>query len=75
MEKETLTANATKVEFIKSIYNWLMKTLDANDFSEYKECFQIEGSSIMCKLPKNYFNYCNIPENTKIEMKFITKKS
>jgi len=75
MNKKELTATATKAEFVKSIYNWLMKTLEANDFSEYKECFQIEGSSIMCNLPDNYFNLYTIPHGTKIEMKFITKKS
>lgn len=75
MEKKVLTANETKAEFVKSIYNWLMKTLEDNDFSEYKSCFQIEGASIMCNLPENYFNLYTIPRGTKIEMKFITKKS
>lgn len=75
MEKKELTPAATKAEFIKSIYNWLMKTLEDNDFAEYKPCFKIEGSSIMCNLPEKYFNLYTIPTGTKIEMKFITKKS
>ena len=29
----------------------------------------------MCKLPQDYFNLYSIPANTKIEMKFISKKS
>ena len=73
--KETLTATKTKAEFIKSIHHWLMNTLEANGKEEYKDCFQIEGSSIMCNLPENYFNLYDIPAGTKIEMKFISKKS
>lgn len=74
MELKELTATQTKTEFIKSIYNWLMRTLEEHGNEEYKDCFQIEGSSIMCSLPDNYFNIYNIPHNTKIEMKFISKK-
>ena len=73
--KETLNANKTKAEFIKSIHYWLMRTLEQNNKSEFKNCFTIEGSSIMCELPSNYFNLFDIPENTKIEMKFISKKT
>ena len=73
--KEMLNANKAKVEFIKSIYTWLMRTLDQNNKAEYKKCFTIEGSSIMCELPSNYFNLFDIPAGTKIEMKFISKKS
>jgi len=75
MDKKELSTNATKAEFIKSIHNWLMRTLEQNNKSEYKDCFTIEGSSIMCNLPTNYFNNFDIPTNTKIEMKFISKKS
>lgn len=69
-----LNAAATKIEFVSSIYKWLMTTLEANDKGEYKDCFKIEGSSIMCSLPNNYFSIYSIPENTRIEMKFITKR-
>ena len=75
MANELLSARATKDEFIKSIHTWLMRTLEQNDKSEFKDCFTIEGSSIMCNLPENYFNLYDIPANTKIEMKFISKKS
>lgn len=74
METKSLSAAATKAEFIKSIHRWLMHTLDEHNNSEYKDCFQIEGSSIMCSLPDNFFNSFEIPHGTKIEMKFITKK-
>lgn len=74
MEKKVLSAQATKAEFISSIYKWLMTTLEANEKEEYKECFTIEGSSIMCSLPDNYFNLYSIPENTRIEMKFVSKR-
>ena len=73
--KEVLSANKAKAEFIKSIHNWLMLTLERNGKSEYKDCFIIEGSSIICNLPTNYFNNFDIPANTKIEMKFVSKKS
>lgn len=73
--KETLNATKAKAEFVKSIHTWLMRTLDQNEKSEYKKYFTIDGSSIMCELPDNYFNSYNIPPHTKIEMKFITKKS
>ena len=73
--KEVLTATKTKAEFIKSIHNWLMHTLEQNNKSEYKDCFTIEGSSIICELPTDYFNSFDIPAGTKIEMKFISKKS
>ena len=75
MEKKTLTAAATKIEFIKSIHKWLMKTLIGNGFEKYCNRFNIEGSSIICELPQDYFSDFDIPEGTKIEMKFITKKS
>jgi len=75
MEKKELSAQAAKAEFIKSIHHWLMNTLERNEKSEYKDCFTIEGSSIMCQLPADYFNLYSIPANTKIEMKFISKKS
>lgn len=75
MAKEMLTARATKDEFIKSIHHWLMRTLEQNNKEQYKDCFTIEGSSIMCQLPQDYFNMFDIPANTKIEMKFISKKS
>ena len=75
MSKKELSTNATKAEFVKSIHHWLMNTLKQNGKEEYSECFTIEGSSIMCKLPQNYFNMYDIPADTKIEMKFISKKS
>ena len=73
-DKKELTAQGTKTEFIKSIHSWIMETLDKNGKSQYKDCFKIEGSSIMCHLPDDYFNTFSIPENTRIEMKFIAKK-
>ena len=73
--KEVLNANKAKAEFVKSIHNWLMYTLEQNNKAEYKNCFTIEGSSIMCQLPQDYFNLYSIPANTKIEMKFISKKN
>jgi hypothetical protein len=73
--KEVLNANKAKAEFVKSIHNWLMRTLEQNNKAEYKNCFTIEGSSIMCELPTDYFNNFEIPAGTKIEMKFISKKS
>ena len=73
--KEVLNANKAKAEFVKSIHNWLMRTLEQNNKIEYKKCFTIEGSSIMCELPTDYFNSFDIPAGTKIEMKFISKKS
>lgn len=75
MDKKELSTNAAKAEFVKSIHNWLMRTLEQNNKTEYKNCFTIEGSSIMCELPTNYFNSFDIPAGTKIEMKFISKKS
>lgn len=75
MDKKELSTNAAKAEFVKSIHHWLMLTLEQNNTPEYKKCFTIEGSSIMCKLPENFFNLYNIPADTKIEMKFISKKS
>ena len=56
MNKKTLSVNATKAEFVKSIHNWLMNTLEKNNKADYKDCFTIEGSSIICQLPQDYFN-------------------
>ena len=75
MEKKMLTSTAAKSEFVKSIHTWLMNTLKQNGKEGYQSCFTIEGSSIMCELPQDYFNLYTIPTNTKIEMKFISKKS
>lgn len=75
MDKKELSAQATKTEFVKSIHHWLINTLKQNGKEEYSDCFTIEGSSIMCQLPADYFNLYSIPANTKIEMKFISKKS
>ena len=74
MAKKELSAQQAKFEFVKSIHNWLMNTLERNNKSEYKDCFSVEGSSIMCKLPENYFDLYSIPSNLKIEMKFTVKK-
>ena len=73
--KEVLNSTKAKAEFVQSIHHWLMLTLERNGKKEYKDCFTIEGSSIMCNLPTNYFNNFDIPAGTKIEMKFISKKS
>ena len=73
--KEVLNINKAKAEFVKSIHHWLMRTLEQNGKAEYKNCFTIEGSSIMCELPSDYFNNFDIPTGTKIEMKFISKKA
>lgn len=73
--KKTISSQAAKKEFVNSIHKWLLRSLDANGNGKYKDIFQIEGSSIICSLPSNYFNLYEIPENTKIEMKFILKKS
>jgi len=75
MKKEVLGVNQTKAEFVKSIHGWLMRTLKSLNREEYQKCFKIEGSSIMCKLPDNYFDNYEIPSGTCIEMKFISKKS
>lgn len=72
--KKELSAQQTKTEFVKSIHNWLMKTLKQNGKEEYSNCFTIDGSSIMCHLPDNYFDNFSIPSGLKIEMKFIVKK-
>ena len=74
-EKRTLNANETKSEFIQSIHKWLLDTLERVGNGAYKSCFKIEGSSIICDLPPEYFSHFNIPVNTKIEMKFVTKRS
>lgn len=73
-KKDMLSVNGTKSEFVKGIYKWLLATLDKVGNGEYKDMFKIEGSSIMCSLPDNYFSHYSIPHGTKIEMKFITKK-
>ena len=75
MDKEKLNAQTTKNEFVKSIHHWLMETLKQRDKEQYRDCFKIEGTSIMCYLPEDYFNLYSIPAGTKIEMKFISKKS
>lgn len=74
MSKEMLSSAKAKAEFIRSIHKWLMRTLDENGNGQYKENFKIEGSSIMCDLPSNFFSAYDIPENTRIEMKFVSKK-
>lgn len=72
---DTLNAREAKSKFVQSIYNWLIHTLIKNGNEQFTDCFQIEGSSIICSLPDNYFNNAIIPTGTKIEMKFISKKS
>lgn len=74
MAKKELSTQQAKLEFVNSIYKWLMSTLERNEKSEYKNCFNVEGSSIMCKLPESYFDLYSIPSNLKIEMKFTVKK-
>ena len=69
-----LSAQATKMEFINSIHNWLMRTLRERGNEQYCDCFKVEGGSIMCNLPSNFFDRYDIPAGTRIEMKFIAKK-
>lgn len=74
--KSTLSASETKAKWIQSVFDMMMRAMDASGKSEFKGCFAIEGSSIICNLPKDdTFGMYSIPENTKIEMKFITKKN
>lgn len=73
-KRETLGVNTTKNMFINSIYNWLIATLKKVGNGDYVDTFKIDGSSIICNLPDNYFARYSIPAGTKIEMKFITKK-
>lgn len=74
-KKKELSAQAAKAEFVNSIYRWLQRSLKEMGNEQYSNCFTVEGSSIMCKLPTNFFDTYTIPEDTKIEMKFILKKS
>ena len=75
MKKVALNAQNTKKEFINSIHNWLMKSLERNGKPEFKDNFYIQDNSIMCELPTCYFDRFDIPEGIKIEMKFTVKKS
>lgn len=75
MEKQKLNAQATKKEFVKSIYKFLQETLKRNGNESYLGMFTATDSSIMCKLPQEYFSAFDIPEDTLIEMKFISKKT
>lgn len=74
MTKDVLNSSKTKTEFIKSIHTWLMNTLEARGYEKYKDNFKIDGSSIICHLPPDFFTFYEIPANTCIEMKFISKK-
>ena len=74
MAKKELSAQQAKLEFVDSIHKWLMNTLERYNKNEYKDCFSVEGSNIICKLPENYFDLYSIPSNLKIEMKFTVKK-
>lgn len=74
MAKEMLSTQATKKKFIESVYGGLLQILKNNGKEQYSNMFSIEGSSIMCDLPSNYFNIYDIPEGTRIEMKFVAKK-
>lgn len=71
--KEKISATAAKAKFVESIYSWLIATLKKVGNGDYKDMFTIEGSSIMCNLPSNYFSRYEIPEGMRIEMKFIKK--
>ncbi len=75
MDKKILKPQEAKKEFINSIHNWLMRTLEERDNVEYQKNFYIQDSSIMCELPTCFFNSYDIPEGIKIEMKFTVKKS
>lgn len=75
MIKKMLKPQEAKKEFISSIHNWLMNTLDKNGKEKFKKNFYIQDSSIMCELPTCYFNNFDIPEGVKIEMKFTVKKT
>lgn len=71
---KSLNANETKKEFVQSVYLALQKILKDNGNEAYLNMLRIEGSSIMFDLPPEYFNVYSIPENTRIEMKFISKR-
>ena len=73
-ERKKLTATATKSKFIESIYSWLIATLKLAGNGDYSNIFKVEGSSIICNIPDDYFQGFAIPEGVKIEMKFISKK-
>ena len=73
--KKELSAQGAKSEFVRSIHEFMMHMLKTKGKEEYNTCFRIEGSSIMCDLPQEYFAAFDIPKGVKIEMKFILKKN
>ena len=74
MKKELLTPTKAKNEFVNSIFKWLIDTLKKNGHEKDVSMFTKEGSSIMCTLPSYFFDKYEVPEGTRIEMKFIAKK-
>lgn len=74
MKNEVLTATKIKGRFVDTIYRMIMYMLKINKNEVYQDCFKVEGSSIMCSLPSNFFHDNEIPEGTRIEIKFIMKK-
>lgn len=73
--KRTLNATQTKQAFIESIHKGLIKILNDNGNGKYAKMFTIDGNSIICNLPSEYFTWAEIPEGTKIAMNFVTKRN
>lgn len=73
--KKEISAQCAKSEFVRSIHEFMMYMLKTKGKEEYNDCFKVEGSSIMCNLPQEYFAAFEIPKDVKIEMKFILKKN
>lgn len=76
MAKSLLNATATKTMFLKRVAGILQAAVDKSPNADrLQNLFVVEGSSIMCNIPDDFFELYEIPANTKIEMKFVTKKA
>lgn len=75
MEKQILTAQEAKKRFMVSVYNMICDTLRRGKHEDVVSNFRLQDSSIMVDIPADFFLGYDVPENTKIEIKFIAKKA
>lgn len=74
MEREKITAAQAKGLFLKSLFKLISDTVKKTDESAANG-LSVEGSSIFYTLPDNFFKKYEIPSDTTIEIKLISKRS
>lgn len=73
MQKEKLKPQDAKKRFMETVRKNILAKLDERG-RDCEDLFVVQGGSIICELPSDFFSNYELPPGFKIEMKFIAKQ-